>query len=225
MSDWNKLEARTLRANVTDLIRRAIIEGDLPAESELNQAQIAAKLGISRGPVREAMGRLEQEGLIKNVPYKGVFITSLSPDYVEELYSLRGALESFAMECAIEKLTSKELKKLKQLVKDMHKAAQAKDEYKLGEIDLIFHKTIIEMSQHELLKKTWKNLEIGLQRCLYKRQQIYPSLELVVGSHPAIVEAMEARDIETATTLMREHILDAGQKLREQMELDQQVAS
>ncbi len=217
MSNWADFEARTLKTNVTDLIRQAIINGELPANSELNQAQIAEKLGTSRGPVREALGQLEQEGLIRNVPYKGVVITALTPEYVKELYSLRGALETFAMSCAIENLTAKDLKKLKQLLKDMEKAAVVKDEDKLGDIDLVFHETIIDIAQHELLKKTWSTLEIGLKRCLHERNKIYPSLDQVIGSHPAIVEAMEAGDSETAMNLMREHILDAGEKLREQM--------
>ena len=218
MSNWTDFKARTLKANVTDLIRQAIIKGELPANSELNQAQIAERLGTSRGPVREALGQLEQEGLIKNVPYKGVIITSLTPEYVAELYSLRGALETFAVRCAIDTVNAKDLKTLRQLLKEMDKAAQAKDEKKMGELDLTFHRTIVEMSRHELLQKTWSTLEIGLQRCLYKRHEIYPSLDQVLGSHPEIVDAIAKHDVETATTLLREHILDAGEKLREAME-------
>ena len=217
MSNWTDFEARTLKANVTDLIREAIIKGDLPANSVLNQAQIAEQLGTSRGPVREALGRLEQEGLIKNVPYKGVVITSLTPRYVKELYSLRGALETFAVSRAIENLNDTYLEKLEQIIKDMNEAATVKDEDSLGTIDLIFHETIVEMAQHDLLKKTWTTLEIGLKRCLHERHKIYPSLDQVVGSHPAIVDAMRARDSETAMQLMAEHIQDAGEKLFEQM--------
>lgn len=220
MSNWTDFEARTLKANVTDLIREAIIRGDLPANSVLNQAQIAEQLGTSRGPVREALGRLEQEGLIKNVPYKGVVITSLTPQYVKELYSLRDALETFAVRRAIENLNEDYLERLKQIIEDMDKAAAVKDEDKLGDIDLVFHETIIDMAQHELLKKTWTTLEIGLKRCLHERHKIYPSLDQVVGSHPAIVEAMAARDSETAMQLMAEHIQDAGEKLLEQMEAE-----
>lgn len=222
MSNWTNFEARTLKANVTDLIREAIIRGDLPANSVLNQAQIAEQLGTSRGPVREALGRLEQEGLIKNVPYKGVVITALTPRYVRELYSLRGALETFAVSRAIENLNDSHLKKLKQLIKDMDKAAAVKNEIKLGDLDLVFHETIVDMAQHELLKKTWTTLEIGLKRCLHERHRIYPSLNQVVGSHPAIVEAMEAQNSDTAMQLMVEHIRDAGEVLLEQMEAEWQ---
>jgi DNA-binding GntR family transcriptional regulator len=217
MNNWTTLETRTLRENVTDLIREAIIEGNLPAGSELNQAQIAEKLGISRGPVREALGQLEQEGLIHNVPYKGVVITSLTPTYVRELYSLRSALETFAINLAIEHLKTKDLKILKQLVNEMWQAAKAKNEHTLGELDLTFHRTIITMAEHDLLRKTWAPLEIGVKRCLYKRHKIYQSLDEVVGSHPALVDAIEVRDSDQATKILREHILEAGEKICEHM--------
>jgi DNA-binding GntR family transcriptional regulator len=79
---WKHLQARTLKENVTSLLREAIIDGSLAAGEELNQAQIAERLGISRGPLREALGQLEQEGLIVSTPYKGVVVTALTPTYV-----------------------------------------------------------------------------------------------------------------------------------------------
>jgi DNA-binding GntR family transcriptional regulator len=213
MNDWISIDTRTLRENVTDLIRQAIIEGRLAAGSELNQAQIAEKLGISRGPVREALGQLEQEGLIHNVPYKGVVITSLTPHYVRELYSLRSALETFAVTQAITKNNTKDVHKLKQVVKDMRQAAKAKDHLKLVEIDLTFHRTIVEMAQHELLKKTWVPMEMGVKRCLYARHQIYRSLDEVIGTHPALIEAIQNQEVKEATRILQQHILDAGEKI------------
>lgn len=215
MNDWISIDTRTLRENVTDLIRQAIIEGRLAGGSELNQAQIAEKLGISRGPVREALGQLEQEGLIRNVPYKGVIITSLTPHYVRELYSLRSALETFAVTQAIAKENTKEVSKLKQFVKEMRQAAKAKDHLKLVEIDLAFHHTIIKMAQHELLEKTWVPMQMGVKRCLYARHQIYSSLDEVVGSHPALIEAIQNHNSKEATRILQQHILDAGEKICE----------
>ena len=106
----DRMKPRTLRTNVTEILREAIVEGTLPAGSELNQAQLAEQLGISRGPLREALGQLEQEGLIRNVAYKGVYVTPLTRTYVEELYSLRSALESFAIGRWIEHLEPEELR-------------------------------------------------------------------------------------------------------------------
>jgi DNA-binding GntR family transcriptional regulator len=219
MNDWISIDTRTLRENVTDLIRQAIIEGRLAAGSELNQAQIAEKLGISRGPVREALGQLEQEGLIHNVPYKGVVITSLTPHYVRELYSLRSALETFAVTQAIAKENTKDVHKLKQVVKDMRQAAKAKDNLKLVEIDLAFHRTIVEMAQHDLLRRTWVPMEMGVKRCLYARHQIYRSLDEVVGTHPALIEAIQNQNVKEATRILQQHILDAGEKICELWEI------
>src|SRR5690606_15282833 len=89
--------ATTQKENVTNIWRQGIISGTIPAGEELNQAQIAEKLGTSRGPIREALGQLEQEGLIRSVPYKGVVVTPLTPTYIRELYGLRAVLETFAL--------------------------------------------------------------------------------------------------------------------------------
>ncbi len=216
MDNWLPIETRTLRENVTDLIRQAIIEGRLPAGSELNQAQLAEKLGISRGPVREALGKLEQEGLIRNVPYKGVFVTTLTTRYVRELYSLRAVLETFAVSRAIEQLQPDDLERLEAAVAEMRRAAKAGDSDKLVELDLSFHRTLIEMARHDLLETTWAPLEIGVKRCLYTRHRIYRSLDEVVGSHPALVAAIAERRIERAKEILHAHILEAGEKICEQ---------
>ena len=211
LDNWLPLETRTLRENVTDLIRRAIIEGRLEADSELNQAQLAERLGISRGPVREALGRLEQEGLIRNVPYKGVYVTPLSPAYVRELFSLRAALETFAVGLAIGRLQPDDLDALENTVEEMRAAARSDDGLKLVDLDIVFHRQLIEMSRHELLKKTWTPLEIGVQRCVYARHKIYSSLDEVVGTHPSLIGAIAERDGDRAQEILREHILEAGE--------------
>lgn len=215
MDDWIPLETRTLRENVTDLIRQAIIEGRLESGAELNQAQLAERLGISRGPVREALGRLEQEGLIRNVPYKGVYVTSLSPTYVRELFSLRAVLEAFALERTIERLRPQDLQLLERSIEVMRKAARAGESLKLANLDVAFHRTLIELSQHDLLLRLWMPMEMGLQRCLHARHRIYESLDEVVGTHPDLVAAIADRDPARARKILEDHILEAGEKICE----------
>ncbi len=215
--NWLPLETRTLRESVTELIRRAIIEDRLEADSELNQAQLAERLGISRGPVREALGRLEQEGLIRNVPYKGVYVTPLSPAYVRELFSLRAVLETFAVGYASELPypadLSDDLSALEDLVGKMRSAARRSDSLGLAELDLAFHRRLIEMARHELLKKTWMPLEIGVQRCVYTRHQIYSSLDEVIGTHPTLIAAIAERNVEQAKEILHDHIIEAGEMI------------
>src|SRR5215204_1983646 len=111
-----RVEARTLKANVTDILRQLIIEGTLAPGTEFNQAQIAEQLGVSRGPIREALGQLEQEGLVQSTPYKGVIVTPLTRKYVEELYSVRTALELLGLDYSIDRMSDADIKHLDNIV-------------------------------------------------------------------------------------------------------------
>jgi DNA-binding GntR family transcriptional regulator len=214
VDEWKHLEARTLKENVTSLLREAIIDGSLAAGEELNQAQVAERLGISRGPLREALGQLEQEGLIVSTPYKGVVVTALTPTYVRELYSLRGALETFAVRQGIERNDPKDVQALRRIIHDMRGAAE--EDKELARLDLKFHSQLIHMARHDLLEKTWGPLKIGVRRSLRTRHQIYTSLDEVIGNHPALVDAIEQRDVERATTLLQTHIDEAGELIVEE---------
>jgi DNA-binding GntR family transcriptional regulator len=215
MDDWAPLQATTLKENVTNLLRQSIIDGTIPSGEELNQAQIAERLGISRGPVREALGQLEQEGLIRSVPYKGVVVTPLNPTYVRELYSLRSALEAFALRLGMEREDPEDLSALRRIVDAMRVAAKRRDSRELARLDLRFHSSIIHMARHTLLERTWTPLKIGVQRCLHSRYRIYGSLDEVVGTHPNLLEAMERHDGDGAAEILHQHIIDAGAKLCE----------
>ena len=215
MDDWVPLQATTLKENVTNLLRQSIIDGTIPSGEELNQAQIAERLGISRGPVREALGQLEQEGLIRSVPYKGVIVTPLTPTYVRELYSLRSALETFALREGLERGDPDDIAALRRIVDAMRTAAKKSDSRELARLDLRFHSSIIHMARHTLLERTWTPLKIGVQRCLHTRHRIYSSLDEVVGSHPELLEAMVQGDAVGASELLHQHIIDAGEKLCE----------
>lgn len=215
MNNFDRVEPRTLKEDVLNLLRQAIINGKLPPGAELNQTEIANELGISRGPVREALGQLEQEGLIDNVPYKGVVVTALTPEFIEEVYSIRGLLERLAVERAIARLTDDDLDRLNEVVEQMRAAAEAQDQQELVQLDLRFHESIVEMADHKLLLKFWKLLEISVQRCLHSRHQIYRSLDQVIGDHPVLVSAIADRDAERASRLLHQHIMEAGEQLLE----------
>jgi DNA-binding GntR family transcriptional regulator len=203
----------TLRKDVTEVLRQAIIDGRLPSGAELNQARIAEELGISRGPVREALGQLEQEGLIRNVPYKGVYVTELTEKYIEELYSIRSALETFALTRSMARFAPENLDQLQEIVTEMKKMAQVQNAEQLVNLDLQFHQYIVEKADHELLINLWKPLEIGVRRCLRARHLIYRSLDEVIGSHPALVDAIADQNQELASRILHDHIIEAGEQI------------
>jgi DNA-binding GntR family transcriptional regulator len=209
----HRIEPKTLKENVTDILRQMIIDGELAPETELNQVGIANQLGVSRGPVREALGQLEQEGLVHSIPYKGVFVTSLTRRDVEELYSVRMALETMAVERAFDRITEDDLAKLNQIVNEMSLAAKDQDLQRLVRIDLDFHEHLVIVADHDLLYKLWKQVEVGVLRCLHTRHQIYTFLDEVVGSHPTIVMAFSERNKEWAVEILREHVRESEEHI------------
>lgn len=207
------VDARTLRQTVTEAIRQGILQGDLLPGTQVNQAQIAEQLGVSRGPVREALGQLEEEGLIKNVPYKGTYVTEITSEYIAELYSIRQVIETFAVRLAVERATTDDLAELRSVLDAMYTTAAQTDMAQMSTLDIQFHYLICRSAHHNLLLQLWKSIAIGVRRCLALRHRIYRSPSEVIGTHPDILAALEARQAEQASTILGMHIADAGQSL------------
>jgi len=209
LENVHRIEPRTLKENVTEILRQLIIDGTLAPGTEFNQAQIAEQLGVSRGPIREALGQLEQEGLLQSVPYKGVIVTPLTRKYVEELYSVRTALELLALDRSIERITDAEIDFLDTIVDEMRAVARNGDRTRLVEVDLRFHEYLLTRADHELALKLWLTLEVGMRRCLRTRHKIYTFLDEVVGSHPTLITALKARDVSLSRQILSDHIAES----------------
>src|SRR5581483_1459477 len=179
---------------VTDSVRQAILQGVLIPGGQVNQAQIAAKLGISRGPLREALRQLEEEGLVQSYPHKGTFVTEITPAYIEEVYSIRRVLETFAIARMIENNNPQVLAQLRVIVDEMHLAAHASNLTRLNELDFQFHAAICRGAEHTLLMQLWKSIEVGVKRVVTLRHGIYDNLDDIIGNHPDIVAAIQDGD-------------------------------
>ena len=107
--------------------------------------------------------------MIETTPYKGVIVTRLTRRYVEELYSVRRALETLAVERVVDRLQPENLDYLNKIIDEMGAAAQAGDPDRLVMLDLHFHEYILEVADHELVLRLWRLLEVGVQRCLHLR--------------------------------------------------------
>jgi DNA-binding GntR family transcriptional regulator len=204
---------QTLRESVTDSVRQAILGGTLPPGSQINQVEVAGKLRVSRGPLREALRQLEEEGLVLNLPNKGTFVTEITTGDIEEVYGIRALLENFAVRCAVERATEDELGELSDIVDEMHKAAEMADVARLRTLDLQFHLTVCKAAHHQLLLQLWKSIELRVRRVLALRHGIYKDPREIVGGHPDILCAIQARDIARATALTDTHVRDACERL------------
>lgn len=203
----------TLRESVWRSIREAILRGELEPGTPINQAILAERFGISRGPLREALSLLENEGLVRNIPYRGTFVAEFDERIIKETYSLRRVLEAFAVEQAIENGAPEQIAELREIYEEMVEAARQKDMEKFHEIDLQFHRHVYTMAEHELLLEMWAVIETNVKRGIFYAQFNLYSPEELLDSHRRILEAIEARNITAAKREIDLHITDGCERL------------
>lgn len=197
---------KPLREVVFESIRAAIISGDLKPGERLMEVQLAEKLGVSRTPVREAIRKLELEGLVVMVVRKGVYVAGLSIKDITDVFELRGALEGLAAGLAAERITEEELVELQTIAIDFDKALLSDNMEQMVIKDAEFHDKIFNATRNERLIQLTNNLREQVQR--FREMHIYnynKSKELSV-EHYEISDAISKRDVDQAEKMARKHI-------------------
>ena len=150
---------RVLADEVTDDLRDAIVSHELEPGRKLTEDELAAQLGVSRGPVREALMRLEREGLVVIERHRGATIASWNRQDIEEIYSLRGALEELAIEWACKNATSADIADMEEILKEYAALSDKQRTPKeVSRIDLDFHSALFRAAHHERLNRSWEIL-------------------------------------------------------------------
>jgi DNA-binding GntR family transcriptional regulator len=201
--EWNRLEIKSLTAVVLDDIRRRILTGGFRPGERIAESEVAAKLGISRSPVREAFRVLEREGLITTLPRKGSFITEMSPEDLEEVFELREILECHAIDC-IKKRTARSRDDINALLEEVSRELiKEPDRFT---IISGFHYSLVELSNNYRLIELYKILAVSLRRYqliyLSKKGQRDISLE----HHRGIVDALKRGEYALTKRLLRSHV-------------------
>jgi len=187
---------------VAERIREAIVSGNIPPGTRLLEAQLATRLGVSRIPVREALTRLEAEGLVERTPYQGARVISLTLDQVRESFMLRSLLESFATKLATPHIKPEEIGRLKEVIDQLGEYVKAGRREELSALSREIHFTIYNRCGSAKLIRWISELYNQFPKSLrlsYRFEE--PSQE-----YRHIVDAIEAGDAELAGRLMSEHI-------------------
>jgi DNA-binding GntR family transcriptional regulator len=192
-----------------EAIRESLLEIDfskLPDEGRLDERELAARLGVSRTPLREAINRLEVEGFVRIVPRKGVYIVKKSKDEIREILIVRAALESMAARLATQYITDQELLQAKKLFAAFQPANVEKMIAKYADANVKFHELVLKASRCrkliEMASNLYDHIRFIRMRTMSLRERPGQSLE----EHLAIVAALEKRDSNQAGDRMREHI-------------------
>ena len=211
---------RTSADRVFEALQDAIVRGDIAPGARVSETELAVRFGTSRGPLREALRRLESRRLVERTPHVGIRIASLSHAALIELYYLREALEGMAARLAALNMTNAQVSGLKNLLAahQQDEALKADTAYFQPEGDFDFHYRVIHGSHNTALTE----LLIGE---LYHRIRMYRYQfsayanrpQKAFGEHQRIVEAIEARDGDLAEMLMRRHISSARQNIEKHL--------
>jgi DNA-binding GntR family transcriptional regulator len=212
-------------ANLTVLayesIKQYILEGRLDGDARLTEEHLATQLGISKSPIREALNRLEAEGLIRIEPRRGAYLQDLSIHDIGELYDLREALETHAAHTA--KLSPPLLLELKESVRRMRKFLRENDKARYIDEDIRFHAELANATGNGRLCKALENVQN--QIWIFRRKTYDLSSSVAPDAHEAILLALEKDDRAAAAQAMSDHIGRVRRKLVAFLEAQPNVGS
>jgi DNA-binding GntR family transcriptional regulator len=200
------LENRTLREQVIDHLREEILASRLEPGTELGEAALARSLGISRGPLREALGQLTAEGLVTIVPRRGAVVTRLTRKEFIDAYQVREALESLAVRLAVPRLTVAQKAELHHLCAEMERLAAAGDVPGFFELNRRFHRLLVAASGNTKLEAVHAQLIAQMGRLMSRSAELRGGLERSAAEHRALVAAIDAGDAARSAMLLEEHI-------------------
>lgn len=204
-----------LRDVVFNTLREAILKGELKPGERLMELQLAAKLGVSRTPIREAIRMLEQEGLAVTIPRKGAEVARMTEKDMEDVLEIREALDELAAKIACTRMTEDQLKQLEAIKETFVESTRSHDVKRIAEADVSFHDVIYEATGNPKLVSMLNNLreQIYRYRVEYlKEEKNYPTL---IGEHEAIVEALYARNQDEVVRAMHTHIENQASAVKE----------
>lgn len=195
-----------LRDVVFNTLRQAILRGKLKPGERLMEIQLANKLGVSRTPVREALHKLEQEGLVLTTPRKGAEVADISAKSLQDVLEVRQALEALAIQLACDKITEEQIRELEQAAKNFRDVLDSDDVTQIAEADVAFHDVIIIATDNQKLIQLLNNLREQMYRFRVehlKNKAYHPQL---LKEHKEMIEYIRERRKDEATKIIRQHV-------------------
>ncbi|MGY0499960.1 GntR family transcriptional regulator [Nocardia sp. FBN12] len=213
--DFEPVNQQSTAEMIADRLREAIMRGALAPGAQLGEADLATSFGVSRGPVREAMQRLVQEGLLFSIRNRGIFVIELTTDDVIDIYRARAALEGGALDLILDGRREIAYAALQPSVTALRITAEAGDAPGVSDADQAFHEALVTAADSPRLVRAARTLLIETRMCLGALQTTYPDLREQAREHVELHEAIGTGSPERARALLREHMDDAVRRLRD----------
>jgi DNA-binding GntR family transcriptional regulator len=209
-----------LRGEIAARLRRAILAGELQPGTHLREQHVADSMSVSRVPAREALRALEQEGLIEIFPFRGAVVVGVSEEELDAIYELRAVIEGKAMRQVVETPGAELLEELARQIEEMESSVRSgADVERLAELDIQFHRTILEASGLRILARVRNTLD-----AILRVRSFYQGIERggatgayfrasLGASHERLLEALRSGDAERAEGAAREHVMEVVDRL------------
>jgi DNA-binding GntR family transcriptional regulator len=206
MANLGELERTNLADGIASLLRQSIMTGELPPGTRLIELELSRQLGVSRGPLREAMRILETEGLLENSPGRGTSVTEFSEKDIHEVYTLRSVLEQEAIRRAALLTNDENLTKLQETLDALFNAALEGNPTKVTELDFQFHTQIWKIADHQLLMQVLQGLATQIRMFLAVQTHLYNDLAEGISDHEKLLQVLKEKDGEGGVKIIKDHL-------------------
>jgi DNA-binding GntR family transcriptional regulator len=206
-----ELEGRSTAQLIADHLREQIIEGAFRPGQQINESVLAGQLSTSRGPVREALQRLTQEGLLVSLRNRGVFVTELSIDDIREIYAVREAVEKASVEILLtagQSQIDRTWQSLKEIITEMS-IQESSDWRAISRLDMKFHTSFVAGTKNSRLMRIYDTLAAETRMCIHNLRVSYPRVDVLVREHQEILDLLELRDNEGLQRAISNHMRKA----------------
>jgi DNA-binding GntR family transcriptional regulator len=206
------LQRDSIPERIAAQLREGIIAGRPAPGEPVREVEVARELKVSRGPVREALQRLVQEGLLEAQPARGVFVRRFAADDIEDLYLARQALETTAAQILAGSPSARHMASLQEALEAL-KAGPVEDWAELSRLDLQLHEVLISSTGSRRLVRMFRTLSAETRVCMVALEPFYSDREQMIVEHADIVAAIARGDGPQATELLQQHMSDSVKRL------------
>lgn len=218
----NMDEFLPLRDVVFNTLRKAILTGELKPGERLMEIHLANRLGVSRTPIREAIHKLELEGLVTMIPRRGAEVAQITEKSMNDVLEVRRALDALCAELACDRITPEELNQLKKACEDFEIAVRTKDVQKIAQADVALHDIIVQATGNQRLIQLVLNLSEQMYRYRFEYIKDTSQHQNLIEEHRIIYQSIVNKEKETAAQAARTHIDNQKLAIMKQIRLDRE---
>ncbi len=211
-----------LRDVVFNTLRQAILTGDLKPGERLMEIHLANKLGVSRTPIREAIRKLELEGLVTMIPRRGAEVAQITEKSMNDVLEVRRSMDALCVELACERISAQELEALDKACDDFAEAVKTKDIRKIAQADVALHDIIVQATGNRRLVQLINNLSEQMYRYRFEYLKDTTRHQSLIAEHRMICEGIREKNKEEATSAAKLHIDNQEKAIIEQIRLEKE---